>query len=136
MHMSEPIKSTPWKRAGRLALIVLAAFLGATIGSTALLLQCSGDEPPAAPPEVAAEPPADSAADSTRAGARLHTEMRNVDYRIDADAVLRIRRLEGDLAPTSATVAPALERRESYTIRLESAEIAVDTADLSRLLDR
>jgi hypothetical protein len=62
--------------------------------------------------------------------------MRNVDYHIDADAVLRIRRLQGYLAPTAPAVPPAFERRDSYTIRLETAEIAVDTADLSRLLDR
>jgi len=125
-------KASRLRGLGRLLLVAFAALFGATVVSTGLLLYCS---PVAGPPPVAI-PATPEALDSSSASGQVHTEMRNVDYHVDADAVLRIRRLRGDLVPTAPNVPPAFEHRDSYAIRITSAEIAVDTTDLSLLLNR
>lgn len=87
-----------------------------------------GAEAPPAPPE-----PAIVITDTTRI---VQTEMRNVDFSIDSGIVLEISRLRGRLLPTSKTVPPAFDDPRSFTLAIESAAIAIDTASLSNLLTR
>jgi hypothetical protein len=62
--------------------------------------------------------------------------MRNVDFSIDSGIVLEISRLSGKLLPTSDTAPAAFNDPRSFTLSIESAAIAIDTASLSNLLTR
>ena len=73
-------------------------------------------------------------ADSTRG--RVDAIMRHVRYHVDADLVLAIDRLDGGLAPTPDATLPSLDEPTSFRIDIRRATIAIDTASLSRLLDR
>jgi hypothetical protein len=66
----------------------------------------------------------------------VSARMRAVRYHIDADLVLAIDSLDGGLVPIEGNAFPVLDDPTSFTIRIDRASIAIDTASLSRLLDR
>jgi hypothetical protein len=68
-------------------------------------------------------------------GARVQTEMHNVDLEIDSGIVLQIRRLDGELIATGPGIAPSLDDKHSFVLSLRSAEIAIDMASLGALLN-
>lgn len=126
--MAESARVSRGGRWGRWLLVAAAALVGSTLVSSLLLLRCA-PEPPAAPAQPVPAAPADTAG-------MVRTEMRNVDYHVDADIVLRIQYLRGHLVPVRAGEVPVFENGESYRLRIETAEIFVDTLDLSRLINR
>jgi hypothetical protein len=79
----------------RWILVLVAAFLGATVVSTLLLLRCAPDTPA----DAAGEPYRPPASPDDSAAA-VRAEMRNVDYHVDPDIVLQIRYLRGELVPS------------------------------------
>ena len=101
--------------------------------SSALLRQAPAAHkgPPAAStqPKVAPGAPAEN---SRAVGA----EMQNVDFHIDSDVVLRIKRLRGELIPTRSSEPPRLDDKLSFTLGIHSAEISIDTVSLGILLNR
>jgi hypothetical protein len=101
----------------RIGLVLLATAAG-----------CGGDAPEAPPPPI--EP---ISHDTTRA---VQAEMAHVDFGIDSGIVLEITRLRGKLLPTSDTAPVAFNNPRSFTLSIESAAIAIDTASLSTLLTR
>jgi hypothetical protein len=118
--------------------------LGAAATSAALLvvaLHCQPAASRAHPPAVhlptarpvAAVPPwADGAlpVDSTTA-----VEMRNVDFHVAEGVVLRIRQLRGEMR--SKDGGPIVfDDRDSFVLRLTSAEVGLTGADLSALMNR
>jgi hypothetical protein len=122
-----PRRSTTW---GRWILLITAALVGSTLLSTLLLLQCapttrseSGEpyRPPASP------------SDSSPA---VRAEMRNVNYHVDPDIVLRIEYLKGELVPVGAGGTAVFEDGRTYSMRIQSAEIFVDTVSLALLINR
>jgi hypothetical protein len=80
-------------------------------------------------------PAATPRSSETAAGARVQTEMHNVDLEIDSGITLRIRRLDGELVPTGPESGPSLDDKHSYVLSLRSAEIALDMASLGALLN-
>lgn len=98
----------------------------------ALVAGCGGGGPEAPPPPLPPPLP-EVIRDTTRA---VQAEMRNVDFGIDSGVVLEISRLRGKLLPTSDTAPPAFNDPRSFTLSIESAAIAIDTASLSNLLTR
>ncbi len=62
--------------------------------------------------------------------------MRNVDLHIEDGIVLHIRQLRGALLPTRPNLPPALDDNQSFTLRIRSARIDIDTGSLSTLLNR
>ncbi len=74
-------------------------------------------------------------ADSAVTGAVL-AEMRHVDFHIDSGIVLHIQRLRGTLAPAASGKTATLDDKGSFSLSIHSAEIAIDTASLSLLLNR
>jgi hypothetical protein len=128
--MTPPVTTRPHVAWGRWFLVALAALLGATVVSTLLLLQCGPSGPSAASvgPYTPPSAPDDSAT-------TVRAEMRNVDYHVDPDIVLHIAYLRGDLVP--ARSAPAVfEDGRSYSMRIQSSEIFVDTVSLALLINR
>lgn len=61
--------------------------------------------------------------------------MHNVRLHVDDQTTLGIRRLRGELIATRANEAPFFDDKTSFRVRLDSAEIAIDTASLSHLLN-
>jgi hypothetical protein len=84
-----------------------------------------------------ASPPAASTPDSTPRDAEpIRVEMKNVDFHVDADIVLHIRRLRGALLRTRAEAPASFDDKQSFTLDIASGEIGIDPEDLGRLLNR
>ena len=62
--------------------------------------------------------------------------MASVHFHIAPGVVLRVARLAGELVPTRPESPPALDDRSSFVLQIAEADIAIDTASLSTLLDR
>src|SRR3954467_1024613 len=56
----------------------------------------------------------------------LWMQMHNVDLHIDADHVIRVRSLNGQVLPTAAGTVAWLDRPASFAIRATSGTIALD----------
>jgi hypothetical protein len=127
--MTAPTRTLPtW---GRWILLITAAFLGATVVSTLLLLQCAPGS--AASNQVEPYRPPASPDDSA---ATVRAEMRHVDYHVDPDIVLHIRYLRGELVPLRDGEPAVFEDGRSYSMRIQSSEIFVDTVSLALLINR
>jgi hypothetical protein len=66
----------------------------------------------------------------------VEIEIRNVNFRIDQSIVLEIRRLRGEMVPTSASEPASFDDKNSFVTRIVSAEIAISTQSMSDLLNR
>lgn len=66
----------------------------------------------------------------------VQVQMRNIAFHIDADTILNVHRLRGELVRTRATQPPTFDDKTSFTIRISGAEIAMTTASLSQLMNR
>ena len=62
--------------------------------------------------------------------------MRNVDYHVDPETVLHIRYLRGELVSARRGEPPVFEDGNSYSMRIQSSEIFVDTVGLALLINR
>lgn len=76
-----------------------------------------------------AEPPPAPAAGDTR------VEMVNVNIRLDPELIVRIRRLSGKLVPAKKGKTPTFDDKLSYIIAVDSAEIGVDTASMTHMMN-
>ena len=70
------------------------------------------------------------------APAPVQVQMRNVALHVDATTVVRIAELRGELISTSPNRPPVFDDKRSFKVRVDSAEIAVDSAALTQLLNR
>lgn len=106
----------------------------------ALMLQSAqGLRPVAArhdTPAASASTKGMSSATAEMKSAAVGAEMQNVDFHIDSDVVLRIKRLRGELIPTRSGTPPRLDDKLSFILSIHSAVISMDTASLSTLLNR
>jgi hypothetical protein len=68
-------------------------------------------------------------------GNTVKVEMRNIMYHFTDDISAHIAFLEGDLLPTSPGRLPVFDDDRSFTISVSSAEIAVTTDSLARVLN-
>jgi len=62
-------------------------------------------------------------------------QMRNIALHIDAATIMNIRRLRGELVSTKAGEPPVFDDKNSFVVRIDSAEIAVSVDSLSRLMN-
>lgn len=70
------------------------------------------------------------------AGTAVGIEMRNVHLRVAADAALDITWLHGTLTPTHAGQIPVFDDPSSFEMRIEDAELSIDAASLTALVNR
>lgn len=61
--------------------------------------------------------------------------MRNVHLHVDATTILQIARLRGALVATENTRPPTFDDKNSFVVRIDSAEIALTMSSLTRLLN-
>ena len=64
----------------------------------------------------------------------VQAEMRNIHFEIASGVVLNIARLRGALLPVGPGQPPTLDDKRSFTLRITSAQISIDTASLGNLL--
>ena len=65
----------------------------------------------------------------------VQVDMQNVDLRVAADVTLHVRHLRGQFTPRDRQI-PYLDDTQSYSVVVDSGEIAVDLASLNALLAR
>lgn len=65
---------------------------------------------------------------------RCGVEMRNVALRVADDVVLQVRTLDGEFISRLRARPPIFDDANSYTLRLKSAEIAIDGPSLTNML--
>jgi len=73
------------------------------------------------------------AADTTQ---RTWLEMKNVNLRVDKDAVVGIRLLRGQVMPTQPGGSALLDSTSSFSIRITSGTVSLQSADLTVILNR
>jgi hypothetical protein len=66
----------------------------------------------------------------------VQAQMRHTDYHVDSSIVLRIDFLRGELQPTSPEHAPYFDDKNSFTLVIDSARIAMSPHALGELLNR
>ena len=67
---------------------------------------------------------------------RCGVEMRNVRLHLADDVVLAVRSLDGEFISEARGVPPVFDDPRSYTLRMRSADLAMDTASLTALIAR
>src|SRR5207237_213280 len=110
-----------------------------TLSFAALLLLAScgseGNKSKAIVPPI--EPAASAAPvePAEPASAETRVEMVNVNIRLDPSLLLHIRRLSGKLARAQKNQPPSFDDKLSYIIAVDSAEIAIDTASMTHMMN-
>jgi hypothetical protein len=66
----------------------------------------------------------------------VQVQMRHVDFHVDSTIVLHIEFLRGELQPTSAGHSPYFDDKNSFTLAIDSARIAIAPRSLGDLLNR
>jgi hypothetical protein len=98
---------------------------------------CSKDRAPevrAAATEPAASPaPPSSPRQPSRAPVQI--EMKNVRLHADEGIVLEVRHLRGEMVSKAAGQPPVFDDQRSYTLRLHTADVAMDMTSLTNLMN-
>jgi hypothetical protein len=124
------------RRAGR---TVVAAVIAVTAAAVIMALIGAIHAPSTA---ASAAPAASVGAMSSRPATATDTlprtwiEMKNVDLRVANDAVVGIRRLRGEVIPAVPGNSAILDTTTSFSIRITSGTVAIESGDLSVILNR
>jgi hypothetical protein len=65
----------------------------------------------------------------------VQTQMRNVTYHFSDTVVLEIRSLNGELVPLGKNEFPIFDDKDSFNLRISTAEIAIDSSNLANVLN-
>jgi hypothetical protein len=85
--------------------------------------------------------PAPSAQEATPAKKKsqesrdVQAQMKGVNFRVDPQLVLEVRRLRGALQPTQEGKPPWFDEPSSFTLKIDAAEIAMTPASLAALMN-
>ena len=77
----------------------------------------------------------DQAKNNASSARAVQTEMRNVMYHYNEKTVAHIRMLSGELIPTGENAMPVFDDKNSFTLKVSSAEIAMNTDSLGNALN-
>ena len=137
--MTDPI-SHPKQATSRAAIrrtrgvTIVLGLIALTAVGAALRKQGESDQERVAPVSSAPRTPAaHTAIDSTQ---RTWLEMKNVNLRVSKDAVVGVRLLRGQVIPTRPGGSALLDSTNSFSIRITSGTVALQSADLSVILNR
>lgn len=112
-----------------LALTFVAMAVAAIVAASGPSAGHASSFAPIAPPAPRAPAPLDSAQ-------RTWIEMKNVSLRVATDATVGIRRLRGEVIPTRPGESALLDSTQSFSIRITSGTVALESADLGVILNR
>jgi hypothetical protein len=65
----------------------------------------------------------------------VQTQMRNVTYHFSGTVAVEIRSLDGELAPLGKNEFPIFDDKDSFNLRINTAEIAIDSSNLANVLN-
>jgi hypothetical protein len=65
----------------------------------------------------------------------VQVQMRDIALHVDDRTILNVRRLRGELVSTKPDAPPVFDDKGSFIVRIDSAEIAIGTDSLSRLMN-
>jgi hypothetical protein len=80
--------------------------------------------------------PTAGAVETTDSLPRTWLEMKNVNLRVASNAVVGIRQLRGEVIPTRRGGSALLDSTSSFSIRITSGAVALESADLGVILNR
>ena len=106
------------------------------IGCAAVLLcvsACGREAQRAVEPLPEPNPVGTTGRGQTRAP--VHVDFSNVNLRVGDGAILEVRRLEGSLVSSVAGQPPFFDDQRSFSLHIDSGEIAITPASLTRLLN-
>jgi hypothetical protein len=66
---------------------------------------------------------------------RVQTQMRNVMYHFSETVVVEIKSLNGELVPLGKNEFPIFDDKNSFNLRISTAEIAIDSSNLANVLN-
>jgi hypothetical protein len=66
---------------------------------------------------------------------RVQTQMRNVVYHFSDTVVVEIKSLNGELVPLGKNEFPIFDDKDSFNLRISTAEIAIDSSNLANVLN-
>jgi hypothetical protein len=72
---------------------------------------------------------------SDKQSGSVQTQMRNVRFHFSDTVVVEIRSLNGELVPLGNNELPILDDKNSFSLRISSAEIAIDSSNLANVLN-
>ncbi|MGV3710839.1 MAG: hypothetical protein ACO1Q7_18600 [Gemmatimonas sp.] len=85
---------------------------------------------------ISTDSTANTGARDSTASDVVRTGMQNVNMHVEPGIVLGIKRLKGTVLSTSEGDPPALNKKQSMLIDIESADITIDTVSLANMLNR
>jgi hypothetical protein len=65
----------------------------------------------------------------------VQVQMRNIALHVDERTIMNVRRLRGELVSTKAGEPPVFDDKNSFTVKIDSAEIAISVDSLSQLMN-
>jgi hypothetical protein len=65
----------------------------------------------------------------------VQVQMRNIALHVTETAILKVRRLRGELVSTKAGAPPVFDDKNSFAVKIDSAEIAISVDSLSQLMN-
>jgi hypothetical protein len=65
----------------------------------------------------------------------VQTQMRNVTYHFSDDVMVEIRSLNGELVPLGKNEFPIFDDKDSFNLRINTGEIAIDSSSLANILN-
>ena len=114
--------------------MVVLGLIAIVAAGAAVRMQGETDHERVAPrPSAPGRPAAYAGVDST---ARTWLEMKNVNLRVAKDAVVGIQRLRGEVVPARPGASALLDSTSSFSIRITSGTVALQSADLGVILNR
>jgi hypothetical protein len=102
------------------------------VGIATVAAAC-GRAPALIPPAEASAPPPVEQASGTGS---IAASFRHVNLHVDDGIVLEVRRLDGVLVSDRPGVIPSSDDPRSYTVRVDSAEVAISPRSLSNLMNQ
>jgi hypothetical protein len=72
---------------------------------------------------------------SDKQSGSVQTQMRNVRYHFSDTVVVEIRSLNGELVPLGNNELPIFDDKNSFSLRISNAEIAIDSSNLANVLN-
>ncbi len=70
-----------------------------------------------------------------KAEGTVQTQMRNVAYHFSETVVVEIKSLNGELVPLGKNEFPIFDDKDSFNLRISTAEIAIDSSNLANVLN-
>ncbi len=70
-----------------------------------------------------------------KAEGTVQTQMRNVTYHFSETVVVEIKWLNGELVPLGKNEFPIFDDKDSFNLRISTAEIAIDSSNLANVLN-